>query len=168
MAKFCQAVQSRTAFLAAALALAGTGAFCAEEKQPADPAAVTKEAVSLSNAGKYAEAKARFELAAKLDPANATVHQGLGLVCVQLRQFAEARTSLEKAVSLNPKLPAAQASLGLIYEYLALEAGRKLMKGEEKIWREKAVATWKAVLAVETDKPRQDTARKHLDRLEGH
>jgi len=166
MAKFCQAVQSRTAFLAAALAMAGALAVCAEEKRPADPAAVSKEAVDLSNAGQYAEAKARFELAARLDPANATVHQGLGLVCMRLRLFAEARAALEKAVSLNQKLPAAQASLGLIYEHLALEAGRKLMPAEEKAWREKAMNAWKAVLSVETDRPRLDTARKHLDRLE--
>lgn len=168
MSKYCQAVQSRTLKLAAAaltLLLAGA-VFCEEPKPVPDAAAVTKEAVELSNQGRYGEARSRFELAAKLDPGNATVHQGLGLVCMQLHLFEEARTALEKAVSLDRKLPAAQSTLGLIYEHLAMQSGRHMDLAAEKNWREKAIAAWKAVLAVDTDKPRLETARKHLERLE--
>jgi len=110
MGKYCQAVQSRllkpaSAILALLLARA---AFCQDTKTPPDPAAAARDAVELSNRGDLQAAKIRFEQAITLDPGNATLHQGLGLVCIRLHLFDEAQTTLEKAVSLNAKLPAAQ------------------------------------------------------------
>lgn len=61
-----------------------------------------REAQELSNSGRFAEARQKFEDLLKVQPGKAVVYNDLGVVCYNLGDVAAAQTNYEKAVSLEP------------------------------------------------------------------
>ena len=65
------------------------------------------EGVVLWNAGKFADAKPRFEAAAKANPSNADAHYMLGMANLNLGQIPAARTAFQDYLKAAPNGPKA-------------------------------------------------------------
>jgi tetratricopeptide (TPR) repeat protein len=65
------------------------------------------QGVILWNAGKFAEAKAQFEAAVKLDPKMAMAHYQLGMANLNLGQIPAARAAFEEYLKVDPNGPKA-------------------------------------------------------------
>ena len=59
------------------------------------------------NAGKFAEAKEQFELAAKADPTMAMAHYQLGMANLNLGQIPAARAAFQEYLKVDPNGPKA-------------------------------------------------------------
>ena len=72
-------------------------------------------AVALGRTGQRAEQRKALEQAVALDAKLAVVHNELGLLDLQDRQFAEAEARFKTALALDPQYAEAQSSLGVLY-----------------------------------------------------
>lgn len=70
---------------------------------------------ALFGLGRYAEARAHFEQAARLVPSNALFWNNVGGVFLQQGQWLEAEQNLLKALDLDPNEPLVQLNLGTLY-----------------------------------------------------
>lgn len=70
---------------------------------------------ALFGLGRYAEARANFEQAARLVPSNALFWNNVGGVFLQQGQWLEAEQNLLKALDLDPNEPLVQLNLGTLY-----------------------------------------------------
>ncbi|MGO8836376.1 MAG: protein kinase domain-containing protein [Limisphaerales bacterium] len=79
------------------------------------PANITQEGWQLWQAGKLAEAAAKFQQAVQLAPSDANAWNGLGWAQFNSGQSAAAEGAFQKAVGIQPDLPGALNGLGQIY-----------------------------------------------------
>ena len=90
--------------------------FLADDHKNADAAitargnsvALYNQGAVLYNAGKFAEAKTRFEAATKADPSNAIAFYQLGMTMINLGQHSDAVTALQTFLKLAPGDPKAE------------------------------------------------------------
>ena len=103
-------------------------ALAAKYSASADPAgggnaeALYNQGVTLFNGGKFAEAKAAFEGATKVDPKHSLAHYQLGMTALNLGDFNLAVSSLETYLQLDPNGPKAAEVKG------SLPALQKMVK----------------------------------------
>ena len=69
--------------------------------------AAYNQGVILFNGGKFAEAKAQFELATKADPSHSLAQYQLGMTSLNLGQIQDAVTALEAYLKIDPNGPKA-------------------------------------------------------------
>jgi Flp pilus assembly protein TadD len=79
---------------------------------PAEPAAHTRLGIKYAQAGRVAEAQARFEEALRLDPNDAEARSNLGTLLQLQGRIAEAEGHLREAVRLKPKDDRLRFNLG--------------------------------------------------------
>jgi tetratricopeptide (TPR) repeat protein len=88
-------------------------ALPARSQQPPSAESAVAEGVALLLAGKAAEARARFETAARLNPRLVTAHVYLGVAEAQLGSVARAIEHFREALALDPRSQAAHYNLAL-------------------------------------------------------
>src|SRR5208283_2745265 len=76
---------------------------------------LTQEGWQFWQAGKLAEAAAKFQQAVQLAPSDANAWNGLGWAQFNCGQSAAAEGAFQKAVGIQPDLPGALNGLGQIY-----------------------------------------------------
>ena len=79
------------------------------------PTQLTQEGWQLWQAGKLAEAAAKFQQAVQLAPSDANAWNGLGWAQFNSGQSAAAEGAFQKAVGIQPDLPGALNGLGQVY-----------------------------------------------------
>jgi tetratricopeptide (TPR) repeat protein len=85
------------------------------------PAATNDEGMRLYKEKKYAEAVAKFEEAARLQPSSALFANNAGFACFKLGQYEEAVQWFQKAIFADPNRSVAYLNLGDAY----LQLGKK-------------------------------------------
>lgn len=101
----------------------------------ADPATLNAMALTLTDAGRHAEAAEVLGRVLAAHPNDARAHELLGMVTLRLGQPRQARVHLEKALSIDRRLPAAWTTLGVaLYELEGPEA---------------ALSAWRQALALD-------------------
>jgi len=85
---------------------------CEKLFRPDDPDRLTELGMIYGKLGRYGQALAPLERAAKLDPDSYEIEHNLGLTYFRLKRYAEARGPLERAVALRPDFFDSDALLG--------------------------------------------------------
>ncbi len=73
--------------------------------------------------GEFAEASAKLEKAAALDPANAMVWNALGFSRMKQKRYKEALAALDKAIDLNPRYKNAYENRSAVKQWLGDGSG---------------------------------------------
>lgn len=79
------------------------------------PAKLAEEAMAMSEAGNFEEAKTRWERLVILEPRNAEAYNNLGYVLKKLGQNEKAFEQYQKALSINPQCAECLNNLGALY-----------------------------------------------------
>jgi choline-sulfatase len=91
--------------------------------QATDPATLNTLALTLTDAGRHAEAAEVLGRVLAAHPENARTRELLGMVSLRMGQPQQARVHLERALSIDPRLPGAWTTLGVaLYELEGPEA----------------------------------------------
>jgi tetratricopeptide (TPR) repeat protein len=83
------------------------------QSHPLSSAVLASYAQALAAAGSLPQAAARMKAAVESDPQNATLHDDLGSLYAQLRDWPAAQQQFVHALRLNPELASAHLHLGL-------------------------------------------------------
>ena len=100
-------------------------------QRPASAESAVAEGVALLRAGRAAEARERFEAAARLNPRLVTAHVYLGVAAAQLGDVARAIAHFREALSLDPRSQATHYNLAL--SLLRLGQGEEAMQELEQV-----------------------------------